>query len=129
MRLTRNKHSIVMLLVVAFITQSVAAVNLSCTMPSNDSAMAVMSMDNMDHSAHAMHGSSAIDQFAKNCCENDTCPEGRTCTMSGCMWAPSINTAAVVKDSLVCAGLLNLEYTVSYLTPSLLSLYRPPISR
>ena len=113
-----------MFLVMTFIGQSVAAVNLSCSMTSSvENQMAVMSMGGMDHSAHAMYDLADIDQSADSCCEGDTCP------MSSCLGSPSMNVAAAMQASAVYGSLLNTEYTVSYLNPSKFSLFRPPISR
>lgn len=85
--------------------------------------MVMMSMDGMDHSTHAMHELTDTVQSANDCCEDVTCP------MSSCMGSSSMNVAAPTKDSSLYTGVLNTEYTVSYLNPSLVSLFRPPISR
>ena len=113
-----------MFLVMTFIGQSIAAVNLSCSMTSSAAnQMAVMLMGGMDHSAHAMHDLADHDQAANDCCEDDACP------MNSCTGSPSMNVTAVAKDSSLYASLLNAEYSDSYLNPITLSLFRPPISR
>lgn len=113
----------VFVMLLTFISQSVAAVNLSCSMSDNSGEMPMSSMDSMDHSAHAMHGLADIDQPTMDCCEDVTCP------MGSCIGSPSMNATTGMQDSMPYNSVLNAEYTVSYLTPSLHSLFRPPISR
>ncbi|UTW44211.1 hypothetical protein KFE80_07295 [bacterium SCSIO 12696] len=107
---------------IVFIGQSVAAANVSCSMlMDKDNGMAMMSMDGMDHSAHAMHisdsGSSSMD-----CCGDEAC------AMNGCFGSPSAHIAAEVSYDSVQDNVFNAEYVVSYINPSPLSLLRPPIS-
>lgn len=111
------------MMLLTFIGQSVATVNPSCSMSDNSGEMPMSSMDGMDHSAHAMHGLADIDQSASDCCEDVTCP------MSSCIGSLSMSATTGMQDSMPYASVLNAEYTVSYLTPSLHSLFRPPISR
>jgi hypothetical protein len=81
------------------------------------------SMSGMDHSTHAMHDISEVDLSASGCCEDVTCP------MSSCIGSLSMNVTASTQDSLIYASVYNTDYTTSYLTPAIHSLFRPPILR
>ncbi len=123
MDIDTRRFLLVLVMILAFVSQSIAAVSVFCPMSFGDGhAEAMISMDGMDHSAHAMHDPADTDQSAVDCCEDGFC------TMSNCVKLPSMGTTADVQDSPFYTGVLNVKYTISYLDPTLLSLFRPPIS-
>ena len=83
MLLTKCKHIILTMMLLAFIGQSLAAVGVPCSMPGQDqnNSMTMLPMGNMDHSAH-MNGADDIEKTIDTCCDDD-----RSCPMNGCISA------------------------------------------
>jgi len=132
MRLTGYKQFIVALLLMAFTSQSIAALAMSCQLnsqakPSSEQAM----MAGMDHSMMDMDGSmdrmndhsmpSSGDQKA------DCCKAMGHCSLSNCSLISMTNAFAVSLAALSSTAIDS--YTSVQPLPLVSSLYRPPIFR
>lgn len=123
MKAETNKFLVIALMLLAFLSQSVAAVNLSCVPLSNDNQSTNMLMEGMDHSAHAMPGLLDTNQSIVDCCGQGDC------SMSSCANSAVITATVSSLNSPRYASILNTEYNMSHLNPLLTSPFRPPINR
>ncbi len=120
MRVAKNRNFIVALLMMVFIGQAVASMNISCqNMPSSshdqsmDSAM-------MDHAQHMNLDSASSDKVAANCCPDSGC------SLGGCVTAVLPESQLAFTPDL--ASLTN-HYKALVQNQLTVSLFRPPISR
>ena len=99
----------------AFTSQSFAIVKLPCEQMMNQSTALLMAetMD-MDHMDHADAG---------GCCDQEHCSQ------MDCTSASVAVVSALSPFSAQFSQTLNTEYSVSFLTQVVSSLFRPPISR
>ena len=115
----RFKHMISLLLLLAYVGQSLAVVGAPCSMPDAGAMSAVM--DSVDHSAH--HEQPGGADSGGGCCDG-----GGFCSMSHCQ-----SVAALPPSDLFSgvATATNYRESLSLLSPDNTpdSLYRPPASR
>jgi hypothetical protein len=125
MRTAKYRHIIVALLMMVFIGQSVAAVNISCSMMDAETP-GMGQMVGMDHSAHTMQeladSSSKSDTSSVDCCGD------ALCSMSHCVGSSTFSVATSSQFDFYGTSVLNTRYSMSYLAPEALSLFRPPIT-
>lgn len=129
MRLTGCKKLIIALLLLAFTSQSMAAVVMSCQLaaqhsvsPSSmDEDMSMMDMSDADM-ADMNHAMSMQSDKKADCCKTmGHCLSG-SCTLTGLSNSITISFAAVGSHAFD-------SYTSAQPLPLISSLYRPPISR
>ncbi|MCY4425737.1 MAG: hypothetical protein OXC05_01705 [Halieaceae bacterium] len=107
----------------AFVGQSVAAVNVSCSMMADGSTSSIMEdLGGMDHPAHTTHELSNSNQSAVACCADELC------SMTNCLWSPTFSVTTTSQSNPYAGGVLNTRHSFSYLDPESRSLFRPPIS-
>ena len=107
----------------AFIGQSVAAVNVSCSMMADGATSSIMEdLGGMDHPAHTMQDLSNSSQSAVDCCGDELC------SMTNCLWSPTFSVATTSQSNPYATSVLNTRHSFSYLDPESRSLFRPPIS-
>ena len=123
MRLSRFKIYIAMLVFLAFISQSFAAVNIPCAGMDNHAAPAMTEGDmNMAYADHAQPGDFDANVVA-DCCNQEQCSQ------ADCISATVAVVGAQLPFPVLFSQTFNSEYSVSYLIAEISSLFRPPISR
>ncbi len=125
MLLKRLRSFITVLILLSFVGQVMAAVTVSCSMVDAEYQDRAQMAD-MDHSVHAMHDlpdtSSKIGVFSLDCCGD------ALCSMSHCIGSSTFGITTSSQFDLYGTRVLNTRYSLSYLTPESLSLFRPPIT-
>ena len=122
MLLKRLRSFITVFALLAFIGQSVAAVNVSCSMMDADAkSSGIVQMEGMDHSAQTMQDSFDSSESLVDCCGDGFC------TMTNCLWSPALNITSASQVSSLSSSVLNTQHLSLYLGPDQLSLFRPPI--
>jgi len=127
MRLSGFKFYIAMIALLAFISQSFAVVNIPCAEMDNHMTSAVMTAEmamgsTMAHASHAQPGDSGANAGA-DCCNQ------KQCSQANCMSSSVAVVGTDVSLPVLYSQTLNTEYSVSFLTQQVSSLFRPPISR
>ena len=136
MQFEKLKSFITVCVLLAFVGQSVAAVLVACPMMEADfgatdmGATEMADMPGMDHSAHAMHtvvegtdGSESAGLTAAGCCGDGFC------SMANCLSSPAMSIGSAPPYPQHSAAVLVVEYSLAYLNPAPISLFRPPIAR
>ena len=119
----RFRHTIISLLLLAYMGQSLAAVAMPCfNMGSAPGDMSGV-MSGMDHSDHHMVPVEQADTGSESCCDS-----GGFCSISQCQAVVAL-TVATLPGVAVDATIHNDASLFSPLNISYASLYRPPISR
>jgi len=104
----------------AFTSQSFAVVKLPCEqMTHHSTAPAMVNTTDMAHMNHAVADNAKV----KGCCSQDDCSQ------MDCISASVAVISTVSPFSVQFSQTLNTEYSVSFLTQEVSSLFRPPISR
>ena len=121
--LRKGNHIILITLLLAFISQSVAALSMPCSMAAqnSDNSMAMLAMGDMDHSNHNFdtdHAEIAMD----TCCNHDNCPT------NGCAASMVLSGVFNAPAAHIVSNKIDL-YTLSFVNPVNISPYRPPIPR
>ncbi|WP_335599813.1 hypothetical protein [Halopseudomonas sp.] len=110
----------------AFTSQSFAVVKLPCEQMAQHSTapamVATTDMAHMGHMGHMVHAE-AENAVASGCCSQDDCSQ------MGCISASVAVVSTQSPFSVQFSQTLNTEYSVSFLTREVSSLFRPPISR
>ena len=109
-----------------FIGQAMAVVNVPCAMMDTDSPGMVL-MAGMDHSVPTTHAS-ADASSESGTLSIDCCGEA-FCSMSHCVGSSTFSVSSTPQIDPGGTSVLNTPYTISYLAPETLSLFRPPIAR
>lgn len=135
MKMTNYRKHIVTLLLLTFVSQAIASVNIGCqdqSMESDKQIMnhAAMDFETMDHSQHEMMdhsqhttspSSSAFIQATDDCCSDCECSLG-SCTSS----VLAFNSEYSFLSSIYT---LSASYGKSLANQVRITPYRPPISR
>lgn len=110
--------------VLVLISQSVAAVQVSCSMIDSDNPQESMQMTAMDHSTHAMHNipDSNSNEMMVNCCGDELC------SMSNCSWIPISIAVTTAIATPPYSSVLNSHYSFPLHSTDSISPFRPPIS-
>jgi len=107
----------------AFTSQSFAVVKLPCEQMTHHSTAPAMvdttDMADMDHMVHAKPENAG----ASGCCSQEDCSQ------MDCISASVAVVSAPPPFSVQFSQTLNTEYSVSFLTQEVSSLFRPPIFR
>jgi len=110
--------------VLALISQSVAAAQVSCSMMDSGASQSSkpMQMITMHHSAHTMHDMPDSNEMMADCCGDDLC------SMTNCFGAPtaSLNLSSITV--VLYSGVFNSHYSFSLHSTESISPFRPPIS-
>ena len=117
-------------MILIFMGQSLLAVGATCSITGQTKgtgqheshAMAMLPMDDVDHSAH-MNGASDSKEAAFNCCGDDN-----SCSMNGCMLPMLLSAVDSIPENTLSSGRMS-GYTPTFIDPISHFLYRPPISR
>ena len=119
----RFRHLITLLLLLAYVGQSVAVSGAPCFMMGAASGAMSADMAGMNHSGHDMGSPEQVVADGSSCCDG-----GGFCSMSHCQSIAGLAETAV-SDTVTYTG-VRLD-TASFSSPSFSSgsLYRPPISR
>lgn len=136
MQLAKLKSFITVCVLLTFVGQSVAAVLVACPMMEAGSgtteagSIEMAAMPGMDHSAHAMHsvsdginGSDRASLTAVGCCGDGFC------SMANCLSSPAMTPSSAPQHSQHSVAILVADYSLAYLNPESISLFRPPITR
>jgi hypothetical protein len=118
----RVRHYMTLLLLLAYVGQSLAAVGAPCATMAPASAEISAAMPGMDHSGHAMGSADQVDASGGNCCDNGLC------SMSHCQSLaalPGSLDSANVNPAIFYGAARAIPSPSSTTTP----LYRPPIFR
>ena len=121
MQLNRFRFYIAIFALLAFISQSFAVVKLPCKQMTHRPTVPAMveeKMD-MDHMVHA----GAENAGASGCCGQDDCSQ------VDCISASVAVVSTLSPFFVQFSQALNTEYSVSFFTRDVSSLFRPPISR
>ena len=111
-----------LLLLLAYVCQSLAAVGAPCAMMAPASTEISAALPGMDHSGHAMASADQADAGSGNCCEAGWCSMSQcqsAAALPGTLDSGNVNPAIVYGDARAVSS---YNYTA---TP----LLRPPISR
>ena len=120
MQLNRFGFYMAIFALLAFTSQSFAVVKLPCEqMTHHSTAHAMAATMDMAHMNHA----AADNAKAKGCCSQDDCSQ------MDCISASVAVVSTLSPFSVQFSQTLNTEYSVSFLTQEVSSLFRPPISR
>lgn len=104
----------------AFTSQSFAVVKLPCEqMTHYSTAPSMAETTDMDHMVHAKSENAG----SSGCCSQDDCSQ------MDCISASVAVVSTLSPFSVQFSQTLNTEYSVSFLTQEVSSLFRPPISR
>ena len=122
--LRKGNHIILITLLLAFISQSVAALSMPCSMAAqnSDNSTAMLAMGDMDHSNNNVdtdHAEIAID----TCCDHDS-----SCPMDSCAASMMLSGVFNAPAAHIVSNKIDF-YTFSFVNPANISPYRPPISR
>jgi hypothetical protein len=115
----RVRQCMTLLLLLAYVGQSLAGVGAPCAMMAPAPAEISAAMPGMDHSGHAM---GSADQADDSCCDSGLC------SMSQCQSLAALSgslDSANVNPAIVYGAVRAISSPSSTTTP----LYRPPISR
>jgi hypothetical protein len=118
----RVRYYMTLLLLLAYVGQSLVAVGAPCAMMAPASFEISAAMPGMDHSGHGMGSADQVDASGGNCC--DSC----LCSMSQCQSQaalPGSLDSANVNPAIVYGAARAISPPSSTTTP----LYRPPIFR
>jgi hypothetical protein len=122
--LMKARYAIIVLLLTAFIGQSMAAVIPPCSMmDADDETPVITQIEGMHHADHGMADMPDSAKAAVDCCGDGIC------ALTSCLWSPAFSGVAVSPPDQLYASALNSRYAFSYLAPELASLFRPPIIR
>jgi len=111
-----------LLLLLAYVGQSLVALGAPCAMPGPASAEVSVALPGMDHSGHAMGSADQADTGNGNCCKDGLCSMSQCQSLAALPGMPdsgNVNPAIVYGDARAISS-------HSYISTSLL---RPPISR
>lgn len=107
----------------AFTSQSFAVVKLPCELMTHHStAPAMVDTTDIAHMDHMVHAG------AENAGASGCCSQG-DCSQIDCISASVAVVSTLTPFSVQFSQTLNTEYSVSFLTQEVSSLFRPPISR
>lgn len=125
MRLSGFKFYIAMIALLAFFSQSFAVVNIPCAGMDNHATFAVMGGEMamgsaMSHTSHAQLGDS---NAGADCCNQ------KQCSQANCISSSVAVVGTDVSLPVLYSQTPNTDYSVSFLTQQVSSLFRPPISR
>ena len=120
--LPRARLLSVLLLIAAFTAQAFAAVSTSCPMMAGFAADPMTDMQGMDHAGHDMHGMADTDEMDSACCDGGICAMGH-CLSSIALLNPPFSL------KLTPSGEYANSPAQTNPSPTLSSLFRPPISR
>jgi hypothetical protein len=118
----RVRHYMTLLLLLAYVGQSLAVVGAPCATMAPASSEISAAMPGMDHSGHVMGSSEQVDASGGNCCDNGLC------SMSQCQplaALPGSLDSANVNPAMFYGAARAISSPCSTTTP----LYRPPIFR
>ena len=116
------RHCMTLLLLLAYVCQSLAAVGAPCAMMAPASPEISAAMPGMDHSGHAMGSADQAAAGSGNCCESGFCSMSQcqsVAALPGTLDSGNVNPAIVYGDARTISS-------HSYIPTSL---FRPPISR
>ncbi len=129
MRLSGFKFYIAIIALLAFISQSFAVVNIPCAgMDMDNHASSAVMTDKMvmgstmAHASHAQSGDSGANVDA-DCCNQ------KQCSQANCISSSVAAVSTELSLSVLYSQTRNTQYSVSFLTQQVSSLFRPPISR
>lgn len=116
------------LLLLAFVSQSTAALAMSCDLQHQDSSRSMVSMD---HSNAGMHHEMSVNALSVDHHDSDgtsdCCETMDHCISAGCS-LPALNNELSVSPVLANT-FATVAYDREYLSVAISSLYRPPIFR
>jgi hypothetical protein len=115
----RVRYCMMLLLLLAYVGQSIAAVGAPCAMMAPASSEINAAMPGMDHSGHAM---GSADQADASCCDSGLCSMSQCQSLAA---LPGSLDSANVNPAIVYGGVRAISSPSSTKTP----LYRPPIFR
>ena len=116
------RHCMTLLLLLAYVCQSLAAVGAPCVMMAPAAPEISAAMPGVDHSGHAMGSVDQAEAGSGNCCESGFCSMSQCQSVAALPGTPdsgNVNPAIVFGDALAVSS---YNYTST-------ALFRPPISR
>ena len=127
MQLSGLKFYIAMIALLAFISQSFAVVNIPCADMDHQATSSVMMhemvMDSMmAHASHAQSGDFDAEVGAE-CCNQ------QQCSQANCLFSSVAAVSTYLSLPVLYSQTFTLDYSVSFLSQQVSSLFRPPISR
>lgn len=139
MNIVKTPHIFIFVFLVGFIGQSMAAIDVSCSMPGeimsgsemlNESTGNAMPM--MDHSTHAMNfpsdNSGLFNTLNQNPTNEDCCEESSSCSMSSCVLSAS--TPSEISKIPFTSTTIKIDfYAFSDIEYENGPLFRPPVIR
>lgn len=117
-----KQHLLLLLALFAFIGQSIAAVQVSCSAMDMEGG-ASADMVHMDHSMHGMQSQNDQPESAGSCCGDLEC----TMLQCGILFSAIVDAAVSSSPDLLSASLIDTR--VSDTSSDVKSLFRPPIAR
>ena len=118
----RVRHCMMLLLLLAYVGQSIAAVGAPCAMMAPAPAEMSVAMPGMDHSGHAMGSAEQVDASGGNCCDSGLCSMNQCQSLAA---LPGSLDSANANPAIVYGAARAISSHSSTTTP----LFRPPISR